>query len=137
MLKMKTTRYRAGNKYHAKKAVGFTTGKLYDSMGERDRAEWLKKAEQDGEIESLSEHPKVQLTKYHAYKPDFTYLENGRRVFEDFKGAETERFRINKKLWKERGPGVLRISKRRGKYGKVTYQDIHPDTYDETLWSQA
>ena len=133
MLKWKTTRYRMGNKYHAKKAQGYTSGKMYDSMAERDRAEYLKKAEAEGEISHLVEHPKVQLTKYQTYKPDFAYLENGRAVFEDVKGAETERFKINVKLWRERGPGVLRISKRQGKYGKWTFKDIHPDTHDASM----
>lgn len=135
MLKYKTTQARKGNKYHAKKARGLTSGTLYDSMGERDRAEYLKKQEIDGEISDLSEHPKVHLSKFHSYKPDFTYIENGRRVFEDFKGAVTDRFRINCNLWRERGPGVLRITKRQGKYGKFTAKDIHPDTHDETMWS--
>lgn len=134
MLKMKTTRYRMGNKYNAKKAQGYTSGKMYDSMAERDRAERLKKDETDGEISDLVEHPKVQLTKYQTYKPDFCYKENGRLVFEDVKGAETERFRINMKLWRERGPGVLRVSKRLGKRGKWTIKDIHPDSYDLTMW---
>lgn len=137
MLKMKTTRYRQGNKYHAQKTRGLTSGVMYDSKAERDRAEYLKKAEQDGEISALSEHPKVQLTKYQTYKPDFVYTENGRLVFEDVKGAETERFKINKKLWRERGPGVLRISKRLGKYGKWQFKDLHPDTYDATMWDGA
>lgn len=135
MLKYKTTQYRQGNKFNAKKARGLTSGTLYDSMGERDRAEYLKKQEIDGEISDLTEHPKVQLTKYHGYKPDFTYLENGRRVFEDFKGAETERFRINCNLWREKGPGILRITKRQGKYGRWNAKEIRPDTHDETMWA--
>lgn len=134
MLKMKTTRYRMGNKYNAKKAQGFTSGKMYDSKAERDRAEYLKKVETDGEVSDFMEHPKVQLTKYQTYKPDFVYMENGRLVFEDVKGAETERFKINIKLWRERGPGVLRISKRQGKYGKWTFKDIHPDAHDASMW---
>lgn len=136
MLKMKTTRYRQGNKYHAKKAKGWTSGKMYHSSGERDRAEVLKLMEKAGEIEALEEQPKVMMTKYHPYHPDFTYLEKGRRVFEDFKGAETERFKINCNLWRERGPGVLRITRRRGKYGKVLAKEIYPDTYDESMWEK-
>lgn len=136
MLKRSTTQYRMGNKYHAKKALGYTSGKMYDSKAERDRAEYLKAEETEKRIESFQEHPKVNLTKYHPYKPDFVYYENSRLVFEDVKGAETDRFRINKQLWRERGPGVLRISKRHGKYGKWTFKDIHPDTIDETMWDR-
>jgi hypothetical protein len=134
MLKMKTTRYRQGNKYNAKKAQGYTSGKMYDSKAERDRAEYLKKSELEGEISGFAEHPKIQLTKYQTYKPDFVYTENGRLVFEDVKGAETERFKINVKLWRERGPGVLRISKRLGRYAKWSFKDIHPDTHDASMW---
>jgi hypothetical protein len=133
MLKVKTTRRR--NKFGAFRTKGLTSDKMYDSKAEMNRAEYLKKAELDGEISGLVEQPKVQLARFHAYKPDFTYIENGRRVFEDVKGAETERFRINKNLWRERGPGVLRISKRQGRYGKWQYKDIFPDTHDETMWS--
>lgn len=135
MLKYKTTQYRQGNKFNAKKSRGFTSGKIYDSMAERDRAEYLKKQEQDGEISNLIEQPKVQLTKFHRYKPDFCYQENGRLVFEDCKGAITDRFRINCNLWRERGPGVLRVSKRQGKYGKWSFKEIRPDTHDESMWT--
>lgn len=134
MLKMKTTRYRQGNKYHAQKTQGFTSGKMYDSKAERDRAEYLKIEETEKRIEALSEHPKISLTKFHTYKPDFVYYENSRLVFEDCKGAITDRFRINMKLWRERGPGVLRISKRAGKYGKWQFKDLHPETIDPTMW---
>lgn len=135
MLKWKTTQRR--NKFGAVKTRGLTSDTLYASKAEMNRAEVLKKQEQDGEITDLVEQPKVHLSKYHSYKPDFGYTENGRRVFEDVKGAETDRFRINMNLWRERGPGVLRVSKRQGKYGKWQYRDIHPDTYDETMWSRA
>ena len=135
MLKWKTTQYRKGNKYNARKTQGLTSGKLYDSKAERDRAEWLKAAEADGTITNLIEHPQVQLTKFHKYKPDFCYQEDGRLVFEDVKGAVTDRFRINCNLWRERGPGVLRISKRLYSSSKWSFKEIRPDTHDETMWS--
>lgn len=134
MLKMKTTRYRQGNKFNAKKTRGYTSGKIYDSKAERDRAEVLKLDEAAGKISEFEEQPKVNLTKFHTYKPDYVYLENGRVVFEDCKGVESDRFKINKKLWRERGPGVLRISKRAGKYGKWITKDLHPEITDETMW---
>lgn len=135
MLKMKTTRYRQGNKYNAKKSQGFTSGKIYDSKAERDRAEYLKAQERDGEIENLIEQPVVQLTKFHRYKPDFCYKEKGRLVFEDCKGAVTDRFRINCNLWRERGPGVLRISKRQYSSSKWGFKEIYPDSYDDRMWT--
>lgn len=135
MLKWKTTRYRQGNKYNAQKTKGLTSGKVYDSKAERDRAEWLKAAHADGSIQDLMEHPVVQLTKFHKYKPDFCYREDGRLVFEDVKGAVTDRFRINCNLWRERAPGILRISKRLYSSSKWSFKEIRPDTHDETMWS--
>jgi hypothetical protein len=134
MLKMKTTRYRQGNKFNAQKTKGFTSGKMYDSKAERDRAEYLKAEETEGGIFAFAEQPKVNLTKFHIYKPDYVYLENGRLVFEDCKGVIGDRFRINMKLWRERGPGVLRVSKRAGKYGKWQFKDLHPEIIDPTMW---
>ena len=134
MLKMKTTRYRQGNKYNAQKTKGFTSGRMYDSKAERDRAEFLKVDETEGRISAFSEQPKVTLTKFHTYKPDYVYLENDRLVFEDCKGVESDRFKINKKLWRERGPGVLRVSKRAGKYGKWQFKDLHPEIIDPSMW---
>lgn len=135
MLKRKTTQYRQGNKYHAQKSRGFTSGKMYDSRAERDRAEYLKAQEAAGEISALVEQPKVQLTKFHGYKPDFCYQEKGRLVFEDCKGAITDRFRINCNLWRERGPGVLRISKRQYSSSRWSCKEIFPDVYDESMWN--
>lgn len=134
MLKMKTTRSK-GNKFHAQKAKGFTSGKIYDSKAERDRAEWLKEAETKGEIENLIEHPVVQLTRFHKYKPDFCYIEGGRLVFEDVKGAVTDRFRINCNLWRERAPGILRITKRLYSSSKWSSKEIRPETHDEGMWN--
>lgn len=134
MLKLKTTRYRQGNKYNAQKTKGYTSGRMYDSKAERDRAEVLKLDETAGKIQAFSEQPKVNLTKFHTYKPDYVYLENGRLVFEDCKGVESDRFKINKKLWRERGPGVLRISKRAGKYGKWTLKDLYPEVTAPEMW---
>lgn len=124
-----------GNKYGAKKTPGLTSSKMYPSALERNRAEYLKAMQADKEIEHYEEQPRVWLAKYHSYHPDFVYMEGGRWVFEDAKGAETERFHINCNLWREKGPGVLRISKQ-GKRG-FRYRDIHPDIYDFSLWRRA
>lgn len=123
------------NKYGAKAAFG-STGTKYRSILERDRAETLKLHLAAGTIRSLTEQPYVQMAMFHSYKPDFTYVDaqSGIRVFEDTKGVSTDRFRINVKLWRERGPGLLRISRRKGKIW--TIEDIMPRTIDEGMWKR-
>ena len=56
----------------------------------------------------------VDLVAEITYRPDFDYLEAGRRVYEDVKGVETEAFRLKCKLWRHFGPGPLRVLKRKG-----------------------
>lgn len=104
------------NKYGAKKAGSLLfSGRMFDSKAERDRAEYLKIMEDDGEIQDLELQPQTSLTRAEiGYKPDFVYTENGVRIYEDVKGVETEGFRIKARLWKKYGPGPLRITKRKG-----------------------
>lgn len=94
--------------------------------------------ERAGEIRDLVEQPWVDLTKYHTYHPDFAYYEKskdgGRWVFEDVKGASTERFVINCRLWHERGPGVLIVTRKAegGRFLRV--KEIMPDKVDVKMW---
>ena len=121
-----------GNKYGAKRAKGYTTGKMYDSTAERDRAEILNLMQKTGEISDLKEQTVIELMIGVKYRPDFDYEEKGRRVYEDVKGVMTERFRIIIAIWRHHGPGPLRITKR-AKYGgkfavvKTVYPDLQKD----------
>ena len=55
----------------------------------------------------------MQLTEARVFlRVDFSYLEDGVRVFEEVKGFETEGWRIKRALWKVYGPGELRVMKR-------------------------
>jgi Protein of unknown function (DUF1064) len=105
-----------GNKYGAQKAKGYTSGRLYDSTAERDRAEILRELEREGKISDLREQVTVELEPGVRYKPDFDYIEAGRRVYEDVKGVVTERFRLIMALWRLHGKGPLRVTQR-ARYG--------------------
>lgn len=108
-------------KYHNKKTV--IDGITFDSKGEANRYWELKLLERAGEISNLTLQPKFTLQesfkkgkKTHqaiTYIADFQYQENGKTVVEDFKGMETEVFRIKKKLFEKRYPQYeLRIVRR-------------------------
>jgi len=128
-----------GNKFHAVKSRIPGGIKLYDSGAERDRAQELKLLERAKAIRNLDEQPIIQMTKYHTYRPDFAYQRKGEVawVFEDVKGAKTERFVINCRLWKERGPGILRTIERKGKIQPFKITDvINPDITDESMYQQ-
>ena len=110
---------RRQNKFHAVKAAG-DSGRLYDSKAERDRANELLLLQQAGQISDLREQTVVDLVAEITYRPDFDYLENGRRLYEDVKGVETEAFRLKCKLWRHFGPGPLRVLKRKGSRAQFT-----------------
>lgn len=112
------------SKFGAKRTtIGART---YDSKGEAYRASQLALLQRAGEISDLQHQVTFRLTDAEiTYRADFTYTEKGRLVAEDFKGVETERFRIIKKLWEYYGPCLLRITKRSGAK-VVTAQEIMP-----------
>ena len=88
------------NKYGAKRTWSELCDRVFSSRAEANRGEELALLERAGEISDLryqvkfvlSEKPKVSITI------DFTYLENGKRIFEDVKGIETREFRV-KRIW--------------------------------------
>lgn len=85
-------------------------GHFHASKGESGRCDTLHLLQKAKEIKGLEIHPTVEIVTGMKYKPDFTYYDHGKRIFEDFKGVETDRFRIIKKLWPHHGTGTLRIS---------------------------
>jgi len=94
-------------------------GRSFPSQLERDRAYELVLLQRGGQISKLTFQTQLWLTDARVgYKPDFVYIEDGRRVFEETKGFRTERWLIIKKLWRYYGPGVLRIMKR-GSNGRI------------------
>lgn len=116
---------RKRNKFGARKTQidGFT----FDSLAEANHYRELRLREQAGEITDLKLQPEYLLHpafkdrdgKNHRaiyYRTDFSYNEQGRRIVEDFKGFETEVFRIKRKLFLFKYPElVLRVTKKGGK----------------------
>lgn len=105
---------RGFQKYKAKKTY-CAAGHFHPSQGEARRCDCLHLLQAASEIQDLKVNPSVTLTVGFRYKPDFSYLERGLLVVEDFKGVETQRFRDIKRMWPHHGKGVLRVSKLRGK----------------------
>lgn len=113
---------RKRNKFGARKTQidGFT----FDSAAEASRYQELKLREQAGEITDLKLQPEYLLQsefkdregKTHRaihYRADFSYTEQGRRIVEDYKGFETEIFRVKQKLFLFRYPELtLRVTKK-------------------------
>ena len=100
--------------------------RTYDSHGEACRAVQLQLLQRASEISDLQYQVTFKLTDAEiTYRADFTYQDKGRMVAEDFKGVETERFRLIKKLWAHYGPCLLRVTKRSGKGFRVV-QEIMP-----------
>ena len=83
----------------------------FDSRGEGMRWLALRQEERNGTIEKLQRQIAWKLfgknnTAVCVIKVDFQYVENGAIVVEDWKGMETEAFRLKEKLFKDNYPGV-------------------------------
>ena len=105
------------NKFNAKPQHDMSTGDSFDSTGEMVRYRELQMLERAGEISDLVLHPKIQLEPGIAWKVDYSYTEDGRTVWEDFKPRPpTPKENLLYKLWKIHGPGLLLIT---GKGGKI------------------
>lgn len=110
------------NKYHNKKIV--ENGVVYDSHGEYKRYLYLKSLEENGVISDLKHHVKIELlpkvttqkivhlktkdkivehTEQTAryYEADFTYTvkNTNEKVVEDFKGRETDVFKLKSAIF--------------------------------------
>ena len=130
---MAWSKYNKRSKFGSQKATSNTytelAGRRFDSKLERDRAEHLVMMLRDGQIHDLQFQVTLYLTRARiGYRPDFVYMEDyaggQRKVWEDAKGFETEKWRIVKKLWADYGPGLLRITMRSGSR-IVTVKEIY------------
>ena len=99
------------NKFHAVSTVCMSRHK-HPSKGEARRCDELALMQRGGAITDLVQQPVVELEPGIGYRVDFSYILKGNsfRTWEDFKGVETERFRLICKLWVLHGPGPLRVS---------------------------
>jgi hypothetical protein len=89
-------------------------GRTYDSKAEASRASILNALVRSGELRGVIAQPRVDLTPHHEeptwYSPDFLVIDkDGLAWFEDVKGAEPERFKYIKKIWRDHGPAELRV----------------------------
>ena len=80
-------------------------GLKFDSLGECKRYEELLKLQEAGMIKNLQHHPDPFILlekndKFRAvtYQPDFFYTENNICIFEDFKGMQTDVFKLKQKM---------------------------------------
>lgn len=109
------------NKFNAKRTT--VDNITFHSKGEARRYAELKLMERAGLIQNLELQPKFMLleaftdedgVRHRAitYTADFRYMENGFFVVEDFKGRETEVFKLKRKMFASRYPGYrFRITK--------------------------
>jgi hypothetical protein len=115
------------NKYNAKKVRGAITGRMYDSKAEADYRIRLQADVDDKKIANLFEQTVVNLAGVN-YRTDFDFDELtptgeiDRHIWLEVKGAEGERFRVIKQLWRYHGPGILRIVRR--KHAKAPFQIV-------------
>jgi len=107
------------NKYNARRVT--MDGYTFDSQAEAARYAELKLLQAAGAIAALEVHPRFELQPAFTdragqqwrpihYEADFAYLEDGQRVIEDVKGAETQVFRLKRKMFLRCYPALdLRI----------------------------
>ena len=102
----------SNSKYHNSKIT--VAGERFDSQGEYNRWCELKLLEKAGRIRDLKRQVYFELipAQYEidekgrrrlveralGYVADYVYLEDGKTVVEDYKGLQTEAFKIKKKL---------------------------------------
>jgi hypothetical protein len=118
------------NKYHAKPVR--EGGRYYASTAERDYHAELVLREGAGDVRNIVCQPAVELVAGIKYRPDYQYEEragvNGcgwRTIWCDVKGVETREFRLKLRLWREFGPGPLKIVKRHGRRARfITVREV-------------
>lgn len=119
------------HKFHAKPQR--ENGRFYASTAERDYHRELLLREAAGDVRLIEVQPKVMLLAGISYRPDYCFQERGlnkeqwRKVWVDVKGAMTREFLLKLKLWRESGPGPLKIVQRSGRNARfVTVREILP-----------
>lgn len=105
---------RRPHKYGAKAAVGID-GHRYDSKGEAMRANELEMARRNGDIRLLLRQVPFHLPGGTKLVLDFVWIDSdGNVVFEDFKGVETDAFKIKKREVEAHYDIEITVSRRGG-----------------------
>jgi hypothetical protein len=90
------------SKYRAKRTV--IDGITFASRGEALRYQDLRYMEKAGRIKDLQLQVAYPMSvngyKLCTYVADFVYLEDGKKIVEDFKGVRTPIFRLKAKMMK-------------------------------------
>lgn len=117
-------------KFNAKPTM--LDGRRFASKSEAGYYTQLKLLERCGEITNLTLQPRVKLTKYVTYVPDFSYSipEDGIKLYVDVKGFQTPEFKIKKNLWREFGPANLLLVKRNGPFDYIVVETVRTERRD-------
>lgn len=106
-------------KYRNKKIT--IDGMTFDSTGEYVRYGELSLLEQAGEIKNLQRQVRIPCiingTKVFTYVADFVYLDTktNQQTVEDFKGFETDIFKLKKKILEAQGISITIVKKSKKK----------------------
>lgn len=120
------------HKFNAERSEGRAfpeiAGRPFPSRLEREVATDLCVRLHADEIEDLRFQHTVHLSDAAIpWKIDFSYIENGVRIFHEAKGCETEGYRLKRKLFLSYGEGPLRITK--GSWGNKTTRVYYPKKF--------
>ena len=104
-------------------------GMPFASKGEASCYDFLKLLEKAGELEVVKTQDYVYLTDARIpYIADFRLkLKSGEDAWAEFKGFETDVWRIKRRLWQHYGPGPLFVYKKRGSQ-VVLFETLMPKT---------
>jgi len=103
-------------------------GYSFASKGEASLYDYLKFREMAGEIKNIQTQDHVYLTRARIlYIPDFKIFEVGLNdyTWSEFKGFETDTWKIKRRLWQFYGPGLLRVYKKNSR-GVFLHEEIVP-----------
>lgn len=113
-------------KYRSERTWSDIHQRWFQSASECARADQLALLERAGHISELKLQPQVCLSDAQiGYKPDFSFIEDGRLVFVEVKGFETQEWLLKQKLWSVYGPSELRVERMEGQRCR-TLRVIHP-----------
>lgn len=103
-------------------------GYSFASKAEAGLFDLLSLLERAGEIRNLKCQDTVYLTEARIqYRADFTAwdIKLEQQVWYEFKGFETDAWRIKRRLWMHYGPGILKVYK--GRAGAIRlHEELKP-----------
>ena len=100
--------------YGAQRTYSDMIGRNFASNFERRVAEKLWLRQKGGEISDLVFQPRVKLLGCISMVPDFRYVEDGQLIHHEAKGFADDRWRLQKAVWAQVGPGQYRVSRQKG-----------------------